>query len=317
MLNACLVVTYSKEVRAGKSRANVLVNKNSSEQRERKRENDGKKRRHVGLFLLPTNSATMRTFLTFIRVIVFFFLSSSSLSSSSSDFDVEKNVGDIDENGKPIVSLTITPAKRHLYDQFVKYDDVNGNVYILEDLEVDKRYELRASYSAKTPGKVSIVLLEGGEGKGEEEESDESRLRRRSRKLLDVEKIAFKVSNYDESNSNEGGTTRLFFSSSSSSSSSSSVDTTKRRAYARVSVDSSNVVPTKGYRQFPQEGVTFNLTLEECFFFGLIPIHSIPAIALCVAMVAFGLLIGKPFAAFLWREDFTLSSSTNRRLKKT
>ena len=254
----------------------------------------------------------MRTFLTFISVIVFFFLTSSSLSSSlssssSSDFDVEKNVGDIDENGKPIVSLTITPAKRHLYDQFVKYDDVNGNVYILEDLEVDKRYELRASYSAKTPGKVSIVLLEGGEGKGEEEESDESRLRRRSRKLLDVEKIAFKVSNYDESNSNEG-TTRLFFSSSSSS---------KRRAYARVSVDSSNVVPTKGYRQFPQEGVTFNLTLEECFFFGLIPIHSIPAIALCVAMVAFGLLIGKPFAAFLWREDFTLSSSTNRRLKKT
>jgi hypothetical protein len=228
------------------------------------------------------------------------------LSSSSSVFDVEKNVGDIDENGKPIVSLTITPAKRHLYDQFVKYDDVNGNVYILEDLEVDKRYELRASYSAKTPGKFSIVLLEGGEGKGEEEES-ESRLRRRSRKLLDVEKIAFKVSNYDESNSNEG-TTRLFFSSSSSS---------KRRAYARVSVDSSNVVPTKGYRQFPQEGVTFNLTLEECFFFGLIPIHSIPAIALCVAMVAFGLLIGKPFAAFLWREDFTLSSSTNRRLKKT
>jgi hypothetical protein len=305
MLNACLVVTYSKEVRAGKSRANVLVNKNSSEQRERKRENDGKKRRHVGLFLLPTNSATMRTFLTFIRVIVFFFLSSSSLSSSSSDFDVEKNVGDIDENGKPINSLTITPAKRHLYDQFVKYDDSDGNVYILENLEVDKRYELRASYSAKTPGKVSVVLLEG-EGKGEEEES-ESRLRRRSRKLLDVEKIAFKVSNYDESNSNEG-TTRLFFSSSSSS---------KRRAYARVSVDSSNVVPTKGYRQFPQEGVTFNLTLEECFFFGLIPIHSIPAIALCVAMVAFGLLIGKPFAAFLWREDFTLSSSTNRRLKKT
>ena len=259
----------------------------------------------MGLFLLPTNSATMRTFLTFIRVIVFFFLTSSSLSSSSSDFDVEKNVGDIDENGKPINSLTITPAKRHLYDQFVKYDDSDGNVYILENLEVDKRYELRASYSAKTPGKVSVVLLE--EGKGEEEES-ESRLRRRSRKLLDVEKIAFKVSNYDESNSNEGGTTRLFFSSSSSS---------KRRAYARVSVDSSNVVPTKGYRQFPQEGVTFNLTLEECFFFGLIPIHSIPAIALCVAMVAFGLLIGKPFAAFLWREDFTLSSSTNRRLKKT
>ena len=257
----------------------------------------------------------MRTFLTFIRVIVFFFLTSSSLSlssslSSSSVFDVEKNVGDIDENGKPIVSLTITPAKRHLYDQFVKYDDVNGNVYILEDLEVDKRYELRASYSAKTPGKVSIVLLEGGEGKGEEEESESRRQFQRSssRKLLDVEKIAFKVSNYDESNSNEGGTTRLFFSSSSSS---------KRRAYARVSVDSSNVVPTKGYRQFPQEGVTFNLTLEECFFFGLIPIHSIPAIALCVAMVAFGLLIGKPFAAFLWREDFTLSSSTNRRLKKT
>ena len=51
MLNACLVVTYSKEVRAGKSRANVLVNKNSSEQRERKRENDGKKGRRVGLFV--------------------------------------------------------------------------------------------------------------------------------------------------------------------------------------------------------------------------------------------------------------------------
>ena len=257
----------------------------------------------------------MRTFLTFIRVIVFFFLTSSSLSlssslSSSSVFDVEKNVGDIDENGKPIVSLTITPAKRHLYDQFVKYDDVNGNLYILEDLEVDKRYELRASYSAKTPGKVSIVLLEGGEGKGEEEESESRRQFQRSssRKLLDVEKIAFKVSNYDESSNSNEGTTRLFFSSSSSS---------KRRAYARVSVDSSNVVPTNGYRQFPQEGVTFNLTLEECFFFGLIPIHSIPAIALCVAMVAFGLLIGKPFAAFLWREDFTLSSSTNRRLKKT
>ena len=257
----------------------------------------------------------MRTFLTFIRVIVFFFLTSSSLSlssslSSSSVFDVEKNVGDIDENGKPIISLTITPAKRHLYDQFVKYDDVNGNLYILEDLEVDKRYELRASYSAKTPGKVSIVLLEGGEGKGEEEESESRRQFQRSssRKLLDVEKIAFKVSNYDESSNSNEGTTRLFFSSSSSS---------KRRAYARVSVDSSNVVPTNGYRQFPQEGVTFNLTLEECFFFGLIPIHSIPAIALCVAMVTFGLLIGKPFAAFLWREDFTLSSSTNRRLKKT
>jgi hypothetical protein len=256
----------------------------------------------------------MRTFLTFIRVIVFFFLTSSSLSlssslSSSSVFDVEKNVGDIDENGKPIISLTITPAKRHLYDQFVKYDDVNGNLYILEDLEVDKRYELRASYSAKTPGKVSIVLL-GGEGKGEEEESESRRQFQRSssRKLLDVEKIAFKVSNYDESSNSNEGTTRLFFSSSSSS---------KRRAYARVSVDSSNVVPTNGYRQFPQEGVTFNLTLEECFFFGLIPIHSIPAIALCVAMVAFGLLIGKPFAAFLWREDFTPSSSTNRRLKKT
>ena len=260
----------------------------------------------------------MRTFLTLILGVVVFFVfltsssSSSSLSSSlSSDFDVEKNVlGDTDENGKPIVSLTITPAKRHLYDQFVKYDDVNGNLYILEDLEVDKRYELRASYSAKTPGKVSIVLLEGGEGKGEEEESESRRQFQRSssRKLLDVEKIAFKVSNYDESSNSNEGTTRLFFSSSSSS---------KRRAYARVSVDSSNVVPTKGYRQFPQEGVTFNLTLEECFFFGLIPIHSIPAIALCVAMVAFGLLIGKPFAAFLWREDFTLSSSTNRRLKKT
>ena len=292
-----------------------------TKQRERKRENDphaGRRGDAWGCLCDPRTLATMRTFLTLILGVVvffFFFLTSSSsssslssLSSSSSDFDVEKNVlGDTDENGKPIVSLTITPAKRHLYDQFVKYDDVNGNVYILEDLEVDERYELRASYSAKTPGKVSIVLLEGGEGKGEEEESDESRLRRRSRKLLDVEKIAFKVSNYDESNSNEG-TTRLFFSSSSSS---------KRRAYARVSVDSSNVVPTKGYRQFPQEGVTFNLTLEECFFFGLIPIHSIPAIALCVAMVAFGLLIGKPFAAFLWREDFTLSSSTNRRLKKT
>ena len=264
----------------------------------------------------------MRTFLTFIRVIVFFFLTSSSLSlssslSSSSVFDVEKNVGDIDENGKPIISLTITPAKRHLYDQFVKYDDVNGNLYILEDLEVDKRYELRASYSAKTPGKVSIVLLEGGEGKGEEEESESRRQFQRSssRKLLDVEKIAFKVSNYDESSNSNEGTTRLFFSSSSSS---------KRRAYARVSVDSSNVVPTNGYRQFPQEGVTFNLTLEECFFFGLIPIPSIPAILLCVAMVVFGLLIGKPFAAFLWREDFTLSkalsssssSSSKRRLKK-
>ena len=291
-----------------------------TKQRERKRENDphaGRRGDAWGCLCDPRTLATMRTFLTLILGVVvffFFFLTSSSSSSSlsslsslSSDFDVEKNVlGDIDENGKPIVSLTITPAKRHLYDQFVKYDDSDGNVYILENLEVDKRYELRASYSAKTPGKVSVVLLEG-EGKGEEEES-ESRLRRRSRKLLDVEKIAFKVSNYDESNSNEGGTTRLFFSSSSSS---------KRRAYARVSVDSSNVVPTKGYRQFPQEGVTFNLTLEECFFFGLIPIHSIPAIALCVAMVAFGLLIGKPFAAFLWREDFTLSSSTNRRLKKT
>ena len=304
-------------MRAGKF-SNVLVNKLlQNKEREKERTTPtGRRGDAWGCLCDPRTLATMRTFLTLILgVVVFFFFSTSSSSSSSlsslsssSDFDVEKNVlGDTDENGKPIVSLTITPAKRHLYDQFVKYDDVNGNVYILEDLEVDKRYELRASYSAKTPGKFSIVLLEGGEGKGEEEESDESRLRRRSRKLLDVEKIAFKVSNYDESNSNEG-TTRLFFSSSSSS---------KRRAYARVSVDSSNVVPTKGYRQFPQEGVTFNLTLEECFFFGLIPIHSIPAIALCVAMVAFGLLIGKPFAAFLWREDFTLSSSTNRRLKKT
>ncbi len=282
------------------------MNKLLKTKREKKREPRREEETHRVVFVTKDYSV-MRTFLTFISVIVFFFLTSSSSSSSSSSsvFGVEKN---IDDDGKTI-SLTITPAKRHLYDQFVKYDDSDGKLYILEDLEVDKRYELRASYSAKTPGKVSIVLLEG-EGGGEEEES-ESRLRfQRSslRKLLDVEKIAFKVSNYDESNSNEGGTTRLFFSSSSSS---------KRRAYARVSVDSSNVVPTNGYRQFPQEGVTFNLTLEECFFFGLIPIHSIPAIALCVAMVAFGLLIGKPFAAFLWREDFTLSSSTNRRLKKT
>ena len=124
------------------------------------------------------------------------------------------------KNGKPIDDVVVlTPAKRHLYDQFVKYDDVNGNLYILEDLEVDKSYELRASYSAKTPGKVSIVLLEGGEGKGEEEESESRRQFQRSssRKLLDVEKIAFKVSNYDESSNSNEGTTRLFFSSSSSS----------------------------------------------------------------------------------------------------
>ena len=146
-------------------------------------------------------------------------MSLSSSLSSSSVFDVEKNVRDIGEDGKPIISLTITPAKRHLYDQFVKYDDVNGNLYILEDLEVDKRYELRASYSAKTPGKVSVVLLEGGEGKGEEEESESRRQFQRSssRKLLDVEKIAFTVSNYDESSNSNEGTTRLFFSSSSSS----------------------------------------------------------------------------------------------------
>ena len=222
--------------------------------------------------------------------------------------------------------IVLTPEKRHAYDQFVKYDDTKGQLYILEDLEVDKSYELRASYSAKTPGKVSVVLVSSRERReeGEKEEGKKESLRRRrkGRKLLDVEKIAFKVSNHDDESKNTGmRATQLFFSSSSSSSSTfDTTPSTKRRAYARVSVDSSNVVPTNGYKKFPYEGVTFNLTLEECFFFGLIPIHSIPAIALCVAMVAFGILIGKPFAAFLWREDFalakTLSSSTKRHKKK-
>ena len=251
----------------------------------------------------------------FVLFSFFFFFFATNPSASDSNVVVVDNI--------------LTPSKRHLRDQFVKYDDESGKLYVLEDLEVEKRYELRASYSAKTPGKVSVVLVEGestlglGLGLG----------RFRSRKLLDVEKIAFKVTNDDKngredssrSNSDKEAT-HLFFSSSTSSS---AVDdtvaaTTKRRAYARVSVDSSNVVPTNGYKQFPHEGVTFNLTLEECFFFGLIPIPSIPAILLCVAMVVFGLLIGKPFAAFLWREDFTLSkalsssssSSSKRRLKK-
>ena len=172
-------MTHSEEVRAGKSL------KRLRQQRERKERTTptGRRGDAWGCLCDPRTLATMRTFLTLILGVVVFFVfltsssSSSSLSSSSSSvFDVEKNVlGDTDENGKPIVSLTITPAKRHLYDQFVKYDDVNGNVYILEDLEVDERYELRASYSAKTPGKVSIVLLEGGEGKGEEEESESRR----------------------------------------------------------------------------------------------------------------------------------------------
>ena len=223
--------------------------------------------------------------------------------------------------------VVLTPEKRHAYDQFVKYDDAKGQLYILEDLEVDKSYELRASYSAKTPGKVSVVLVSSQrerreEGEKEEGKKESLRRRRKGRKLLDVEKIAFKVSNHDDESKNTGmRATQLFFSSSSSSSSTfDTTPSTKRRAYARVSVDSSNVVPTNGYKKFPHEGVTFNLTLEECFFFGLIPIHSIPAIALCVAMVAFGILIGKPFAAFLWREDFalakTLSSSTKRHKKK-
>lgn len=222
--------------------------------------------------------------------------------------------------------VVLTPEKRHAYDQFVKYDDAKGQLFILEDLEVDKSYELRASYSAKTPGKVSVVLVSSREQReeGEKEEGKKESLRRRrkGRKLLDVEKIAFKVSNHDDESKNTGmRATQLFFSSSSSSSSTfDTTPSTKRRAYARVSVDSSNVVPTNGYKKFPYEGVTFNLTLEECFFFGLIPIHSIPAIALCVAMVAFGILIGKPFASFLWREDFalakTLSSSTKRHKKK-
>ncbi len=223
--------------------------------------------------------------------------------------------------------VVLTPEKRHAYDQFVKYDDAKGQLYILEDLEVDKSYELRASYSAKTPGKVSVVLVSSQrerreEGEKEEGKKESLRRRRKGRKLLDVEKIAFKVSNHDDESKNTGmRATQLFFSSSSSSSSTfDTTPSTKRRAYARVSVDSSNVVPTNGYKKFPHEGVTFNLTLEECFFFGLIPIHSIPAIALCVAMVAFGILIGKPFASFLWREDFalakTLSSSTKRHKKK-
>ena len=222
--------------------------------------------------------------------------------------------------------VVLTPEKRHAYDQFVKYDDAKGQLFILEDLEVDKSYELRASYSAKTPGKVSVVLVSSRERREEREKEEgkkESlRRRRKGRKLLDVEKIAFKVSNHDDESKNTGmRATQLFFSSSSSSSSTfDTTPSTKRRAYARVSVDSSNVVPTNGYKKFPYEGVTFNLTLEECFFFGLIPIHSIPAIALCVAMVAFGILIGKPFASFLWREDFalakTLSSSTKRHKKK-
>ena len=249
----------------------------------------------------------------FVLFSFFFFFFATNPSASDSNVVVVDNI--------------LTPSKRHLRDQFVKYDDESGKLYVLEDLEVEKRYELRVSYSAKTPGKVSVVLVEGestlGLGLG----------RFRSRKLLDVEKIAFKVTNDDKNgredssrSSSDKEATHLFFSSSTSSS---SVDdtvaaTTKRRAYARVSVDSSNVVPTNGYKQFPHEGVTFNLTLEECYFFGLIPIPSIPAILLCVAMVVFGLLIGKPFAAFLWREDFTLSkalsssssSSSKRRLKK-
>ena len=57
--------------------------------------------------------------------------------------------------------VVLTPEKRHAYDQFVKYDDAKGQLYILEDLEVDKSYsELRASYSAKAcRRKFSVVLV--------------------------------------------------------------------------------------------------------------------------------------------------------------
>ena len=64
--------------------------------------------------------------------------------------------------------VVLTPEKRHAYDQFVKYDDAKGQLYILEDLEVDKSYELRASYSAKTPGKVSVVLVSSQRERREE-----------------------------------------------------------------------------------------------------------------------------------------------------
>ena len=36
--------------------------------------------------------------------------------------------------------VVLTPEKRHAYDQFVKYDDAKGQLFILEDLEVDKSY---------------------------------------------------------------------------------------------------------------------------------------------------------------------------------
>ena len=75
----------------------------------------------MGLFVRPTNFSDdenvfdsyprCRRFLCLLDFFffVFFFV---FFVFFSSDFDVEKNVlGDTDENGKPIVSLTITPAK--------------------------------------------------------------------------------------------------------------------------------------------------------------------------------------------------------------
>ena len=81
--------------------------------------------------------------------------------------------------------VVLTPEKRHAYDQFVKYDDAKGQLYILEDLEVDKSYELRASYSAKTPGKVSVVLVSSQRN----DEKKEKKKKERRKVFDDVVKV--------------------------------------------------------------------------------------------------------------------------------
>jgi hypothetical protein len=210
---------------------------------------------------------------------------------------------------------TLTPKRRHLMNEFVAYDSEEGNVYEIDELEFMRAYELRASYSATRAGRVRIELASAFDADAEDGAADGVKLsiargtsKSSTRKLLDVEKIAFKVVAV-------AGEDKLFINSTRPFPRDSENRKAFKKVYARVTVDSSNVIPSNGYKKFPHKGVTFNLTLEECFFFGLVPIHSIPVILLCLALVVLGFAIRKPFGAFLWKEDFTVSNACLKEFK--
>ena len=77
-------------------------------------------------------------------------------------------------------------------------------MYLLKELEEDARYELRVSYPATRPGRVKVRLLNAEDLTAadfvddDDDDVHEEQWRRRGnglRKLLEVEKIAFRVRN--------------------------------------------------------------------------------------------------------------------------